>query len=133
MSNNFNIIYTIIKLMLNNLNVIYVIIKIYKIFKILNPLLRLIMLLINYFSKIDSDNFNYNYDENLNPNHHPYNYFLNRYNHHLYMMYLNMVNRLFMRGERRHANILQNNNMEEYIANLNPANYPDSLYLNFVN
>jgi hypothetical protein len=43
-------------------------------------------------------------------------------------MYLDMVNRLFLRRERRHANILQNNNMEEYIGNLNPANYPDPVF-----
>ena len=113
----------IFKLLLNNSKVLLIIIKIYKIFRILNPLLRLLMLLINYFSKIDNDYTCYNDDDNPN-NYYPYNNFLNRYNHRLYMMYLDMVNRLFLRRERRHANILQNNNMEEYIGNLNPANYP---------
>jgi len=131
MLNNLNIIYIIIKLLLNNSKVLLIIIKVYKIFRILNPLLRLLMLLINYFSKIDNDCTCYNDDDNPN-NYYPYNNFLNRYNHRLYMMYLDMVNRLFLRRERRHANILQNNNMEEYIGNLNPANYPDPVYWNLV-
>jgi hypothetical protein len=102
----FNLKEKIINKMLDNFNIIYKYIKIYKIF---NPLFKLFLLLINYIVNINS-----NIDSNLCHSNEDLN---NNYNHRLYMMYLNWLNRF--NQFRRHANFLQNNNMEEFLNNTN--------------